>query len=156
MELPRSFGSALTAQTALIIPTLTAAGSGDNTEYNGVSIDREDAHSCVFAVCARAVLTATKLLTLKATLQHSDVAANEGFADVAAALQPGGTADSVVMVLTGGAGGSTEHGTYKLVTDLSALKRYVRIQVHADLDHSGTDTAAVGVACMMNNVIESP
>lgn len=128
---------------------LIAAGTGDNSEVNGSTIDRyvndSDAsdgifESVVFAITARAVLTDKKSLTLKATLQES--ADDSTWTDAAATLQPGGAADSTVLTLTS-SGGTTETGIYKLSVNCASLARYVRIQVHADLNASGTDVADV-------------
>ena len=87
-----------------------AAGTGDATETNGPVVDRmvsgAMANSAVFMLAAVATLAAGKKCTLKATFQHDTDSAGGTMADVAAALQPEGAADSVVLTLTdGGAGG---------------------------------------------------
>jgi hypothetical protein len=128
---------------------LLAAGTGDNSEVDGEDIDRfvngTNASggifgSVVFAVTARAVLTDKKTLVVKATLQES--ADGSTFTDVAAALQPSGAADSTILTLTSD-GGTTEVGIAELALDCSSLERYVRIQLHCDLNASGTDVADV-------------
>jgi hypothetical protein len=129
---------------------LTAAGTGDNSEVDGEDIDRfvngTNASggifgSVVFAVTARATLTEAKTLVVKATLQDS--ADGSTWADVAAALQPSGAADSTIRTLTGGVGGTTETSINEIALDCASLRRYVRIQLHCDLSHSGTDVADV-------------
>lgn len=150
---PNDIDGQLSQKLGVVIPTITAAGTGDNTEVDGPSIDRQNATSMSVAIVAKAVLAATKTLVVKATVQDS--ADGVTFADVAAALQPGGAANSTVMTLTGGAGGSTESGVYQLGVNLSSLKRYVRIQVLPDLNATGTDTATVaGVVSLGGLVVE--
>lgn len=151
---PLDIDSQLSQKLGVVIPTITAAGSGDNTEVDGPSIDRKDANSMSVAIVAQAVLAATKTLVVKATIQDS--ANGSSFDDVPAALQPGGAANSTVMTLTGASGGSTERGVYQLGVNLSSLRRYVRIQVLPDLNATGTDTATVvGVVTLGGLVVES-
>ena len=142
------FGQLLGCDLALA-RDLVAAGTGDNSEVNGNTIDRyvndtdgSDGvfESVVFAITARAVLTDKKSLTLKATLQESADASS--WADVAASLQPEGAADSTILTLTS-SGGTTETGIYKLEVNCASLERYVRIQVHADLNAGSADVADV-------------
>lgn len=121
-----------------------AAGAGDNAETNGSGIDRQVAgggglyQSAVFCLGARAVLSANKKLTVKATFQDS--ADDSTYADIAAALQPEGAADSVVLTLTDSGAGSTLTGSYFKDLELASLRRYIRAQVHIDLDAGATDT----------------
>lgn len=134
-----------------------AAGAGDNTETDGASFDRYVNgsngsagifNSATFFLLAQATLATTKACTYKATLQESD-ASGSGFADIAAALQPSGAADSVVLTLTDPGGGSTMTGSYQLDVNLESLKRYVRAQVHQDLNAGATDVSfyAAGFVC---------
>lgn len=144
----RSLGEFVSCKLALA-RDLIAAGTGDNSEVNGNTIDRyindSDASdgifdSVVFAVTARAVLTDKKTLVVKGTLQDS--ADDSSWADVSAVYQPGGAADSTLFTLTS-AGGTTETTVYELNVDARPLRRYLRVQLHADLNASGTDVADV-------------
>lgn len=135
---------------ALIIPTITAGGSGDGDEVNGVSIDREDAHCARFSVAARAALGAGESLVVQATVQDS--ADGSTFADVAADLQPGGAADSTILTLTS-AGGGTVTGEATIDVDLSSLRRYVRIQLHPDASRANTDTYTVAAVCELGGLV---
>lgn len=151
---PNDIDGQLSVKNAVVIPTITAGGTGDNTEVDGLAIDRKNATSMSVGIVAKAVLAATKTLVVNLTLQDS--ADGSTFADVAAALQPGGAADSAVLTLTGGAGGSTESGVYQLGVNLASLRRYVRVQVKPDLNATGTDTATVaGVIALGGLVVEN-
>lgn len=148
---PNDIDSQLSQKLGVVIPTITAAGSGDNTEVDGPSIDRQNATSMSVAIVAQAALAATKTLVVKATIQDS--ADGSTFADVAAALQPGGAANSTVLTLTGGAGGSTERGVYQLGVNLASLRRYVRVQVLPDLNATGTDTATLAAVVSLGGLV---
>lgn len=141
---------------------LIAAGTGDNSEVDGNTIDRyvngSDAtdgifDSVVFAVTCRAVLTDKKSLTVKATLQDS--ADGSSWADVAATYQPGGAADSTLRTLTS-AGGTTETSVDEIAVNAVPLRRYLRIQLHADLNASGTDVADIHAVAVKGGASRLP
>lgn len=142
-----------------------AAGAGDATETNGTGIDRYVNgsngaagvfQSATFFLMAQAVLSAGKKCTFKATLQESsDNAVGDAFADLAAAQQPEGAADSVVLTLSSG-GGGTEVGSYQKDVDLSGNERYIRAQVHIDLDAGATDTGFYTAGFVLGGVSEGP
>jgi hypothetical protein len=141
-----------------------AAGAGDNTETDGATVDRYVNGSngaagifmsATFFLQAQAVLGTTETCKYKATLQESD-ASGSGFADVAAALQPAGAADSLVLTLTDPGGGSTQVGIYQLDVNLESLKRYIRAQVHHDLSRGATDTSFYCAGFVMGGVSEGP
>lgn len=122
-----------------------AAGTGDNFETDGTGFDRYvngvDGsagiyNSATFILLAFATLTSAKKATYKATIQESDSLASN-YTDIAAALQPGGAADSVVLTLSYVDG--NEEGSYALDINLESLKRYIRAQVHHDLDAGASD-----------------
>lgn len=130
----------------------TAAGTGDNTETDGASVDRQQsgaagstvgnsmAQSAKFVLFGQAVLQDTKTAVFKPTIQHSTTTTAGDFADVADALQPGGAAATTRLTLTGSTGGTTETGAYEWNFDCTSLNRYLRAQVLIDLNASGTDT----------------
>ncbi len=153
MSFPRNVGALLKAAFACALHA-TAAGTGDATEVDGEDIDREDALSASFVISAQSVLTATKTLVLKATVQDSPDGST--WTDVAAALQPEGAANSTILTQTGEAGGSTERDVYKHDIDLSSLDRYVRIQLLPELDATGTDTAIVTAVCVLGGLTTIP
>lgn len=148
---PNDIDAVLAQKNAIVIPTITAAGTGDNTQADGLAIDRKDATSASIAIVAKATLAATKTLTVKLVVQDS--ADGVTFADVAAGLQPGGSANSTVMTLTGAAGGSTESGLYQLGINLSSLKRYIRVRLTPDLNATGTDTATVAAVVSLGGLV---
>ena len=121
---------------ALAFTSATAAGTGDATEVNGVTLDTNAlssrANSVLFIVDAVAALTADKTLIVTANLQDSADGTN--WTDI--------TTPAAILTLT--ASGS---GVGTLGYDLSTARRYVRIQATPDLSHTGTDTATIsGVA----------
>lgn len=127
---------------ASAVTAVTAGGSGDNTEVNGLSINtaaydnRFD--SIVFQIAAQATLAQTETLVVTANLQESDDDGNgapAAWADVAA--------PAVVLTLTGATGGSTERGVAELGLDLSKSKQWVRVQFTPNASASGTDTASL-------------
>lgn len=125
---------------ALAVTAATAAGSGDNTEVNGVTLDTNAltsrANSVLFIVDVKAVLTDAKSITVTANLQDS--ADGSSWTDI--------TDPATIFTVTS-SGGTTETGVGTLGYDLSRARRYVRIQATPDLSHSGTDTASIcGVA----------
>lgn len=120
--------------------TLTAAGSGDNTEADGAYADRYDsasgiAKSAKLVIGYRAVLAAGETLSIAANIQDD--------ADGAGAGTDYGDAYASAVVATGDSGGSTEQGVIELDFDLGSAERYVRSQITPDLSASGTDTAVV-------------
>lgn len=137
-----SLGRDIKAETqsvfALTSTAATAAGSGDNTEVDGATINKATlgfkAESVVFSVPARALLAATKTLTLTANLQDS--ANGSSWTDI--------TDPAVILTLTGGGGGSTEIGVGRLGYDLNKARQYIRIQCTPDLSNTATDTAVMG------------
>lgn len=122
--------------------TATAGGAGDNTEVNGTTIDMTTftnrPESLSFVVYARAVLAQDATLTVTANLQASSDGST--WADVAV--------PAVIGTLTGGTGGSTEVGTFKLGVDLTHNLQYARIQFTPDLSAGGTDTSTCAVVCV--------
>lgn len=142
--------------------TAVAAGAGDNTETSGTGVDRyvngsngADGiyNSAVFVLLASATLSSGKKATFKATLQAS-AALGSGYADVAADLQPEGAADSTVLTLAYVTG--SEEGKYTHDLDLSSLDRYIRSQVHVDLDAAGTDVAEFQSGFIMGGATTIP
>ncbi len=115
-----------------------AAGSGDATETTGAYVDRLGFQSANAFLMTQATVSSGKKATFKMTLQHGDTDGS-GAADAGATLQPEGAADSVVETLSYVTG--TEYGSYDYDIDLSSLGRYILLQVHVDLDNSGTDVA---------------
>lgn len=137
-----------------------AAGTGDATETSGPVVDRmvsgAMANSAVFMLAAVATLAAGKKCTLKATFQHDTDSAGGTMADVAAALQPEGAADSVVLTLLDAGAGGTQSGFYECNVNLSSLNRYIRAQVHIDLDAGATDIGAFGAVWVLGGYDQLP
>lgn len=127
------------------LATAVAAGSGDNTESDGVWVDREDASSGIamsakLVIAYEAVLAENETLSLTVNIQDDDDSAGGGTpADF-------GTAYVKTVVATGGSGGSTERGTLELDFDLGSARQYLRSQITPDLSRGATDTANVSAA----------
>lgn len=145
-----AYGKDLQAVTipkyALAFTNATAAGSGDATEVDGATLDTSTlgarANSVVFVVQAKAVLTATKTLTITANLQDS--ANGSSWTDI--------TDPATILTLTGAGGGSTETGAATLGYDLSRARQYVRIQATPDLSNTATDTATIGGVAVFGGI----
>lgn len=113
-----------------------AAGTGDNTEVVGATIDRLNRESLVVGVAFSATLTEAENLKLRVQRELSVNGTDwTGAADV--------YADAIVGV--GGAGGSTVTGVVRINQDLSAItQRYVRYNVKPNLSAGSADVATWG------------
>lgn len=149
MEMIRNQLAGAVAKHALIIPTITAGAGNDNTELNGVVIDRQGALTAKVIVTATATLAAGKKLEVNLTLQDGDNSALSDAADVTAVLQPLGAADSEVLELLDSGSGSTMTGQFEMDISLDRLKRYMRVQAKGNLDATGTDTATIAVVVVL-------
>lgn len=141
--------SQILAKHALDEVNALAAGAGDNTEVDGLTISLIPAdmpnrpRSVAFLIWFRATLAAAATLSLEYTLQYRTGASTwndiTGRANIANA-----------SIATGGGGGTTEKGVFKTGLDLSRIPdtaNAVRIQVKPDLSAGGTDTATLtGIA----------
>lgn len=132
----RNVGSMLTTRLASVFTSLTAAGTGDATAVNGITIDRTALNlpgSAVFTTLFSAVLAATKTLSLATVIQHSDDGSTWATY----------VSEAATVVATGPTGGATVTGQHAINVNLRAAKRYVRSVVTPDLSATGTDTATI-------------
>ena len=135
------------------ISTATAGSTGDNTEVNGAALDVNGNYgSLKVAVVYTTTLTEAKTLTMKSmNLQTADDSSfTENVADYGDAI----TADT--LVATGGTSGSTHTGIFEMDFDLSAARRYVRVQYKPDLSHTSTDTASFAATYILAGATEQP
>lgn len=131
--------------------TLTAAGTGDNTEVTGPDIDLSalgNPKSLSVSIGFITTLTATKTLTLK----NVRILAGE----TASPTDVFATATASVVVATGPGGGGSRYGCYRFDVDLSGAGRYCRLQFTPDLSASGTDTAEVWGDGIFGGAINEP
>ncbi len=137
-SLGKDVKSVLHSVFALQSTSVTAGGTGDNTEVNGVAIDLAQIpgspNSVVFELPIRAVLGAAN--TGKVTANLQDSANGSDWTDI--------TTPAEILSLTGQSGGSTETGVARLGFDLTKARRYIRIQATPDLSAANTDTAVLG------------
>lgn len=123
---------------ALDPATGTAATTGDATTVDGATIDSTlvPAQSVVFQIPAKAVLTAAKSLTVKATVEHSD----DGTTWTTL------VSEVVALTLTNPSTttGATMTGVARIGADLNKAKRYYRVTVFPDLNATSADTLALG------------
>ena len=137
--------------TAVRTTDLTAAGSGDNTEITGATINRLDAlgagiaDSLIFEIVGFATLTAAKVLNVVGTLEHSDDGTS--FAAAAAAFQPSGVAGGSIGSVS--ATGANDVLFKFKVSKADGLKQYVRLKITPDLTAGSTDTARVGAVAIL-------
>ncbi|TCU34157.1 hypothetical protein [Rhizobium azibense] len=119
--------------------TATAGGAGDATEVNGAYQSRMSdngiALSAKLIVSFTATLAAGATLTFAGNFQDALTSGGSGVADF-------GDAVAATVVATGGAGGSTETGTFEIDVDLSGAREYIRAQITPNLSAGATDTCA--------------
>jgi hypothetical protein len=134
MVLQKNVAGLVTVRNGSTSTAATAAGTGDNTTKNGISIDREALNmpmSAVAAVLCDATLTSGANLKVTFTISHS--ADNSSFTDY--------QTTGAQTTLTAPGGGTTKSGTVSLAVNLSGAKRYVRLDHIPDLSAAGTDTS---------------
>lgn len=154
MSFPRShnIGASIAVVRGSANATLTAGGSGDNTQVVGAIIDRAAYNyplSCVLAITVKAVLAASKKLTLKSViLEHDDTS------NLASATTFAAPADVDVLVDSGS--GSTMTGQKEYDIDLAGAKRYIRLSFTPDLNATGTDTAEAASVVVLGGVDTLP
>jgi hypothetical protein len=119
-----------------------AAGTGDNTEVFGDIVDQTLAankglRSGIIFVAGSATLTTAKSISILAVkIEHG---LDSGLSDAADFF----TAVDFDDVKVSGAG-STELFAIKLNVDLWGVKRYWRVSITPDLDHTSTDVFELG------------
>jgi hypothetical protein len=123
-----------------------AAGANDNAEKAGVIIDRTlhgNALSASLIIQYVATLTDAKKLNVGYRIEHGDDAALADTADLIKVLPAAGT------VLNAPAGGGAASGVTKVDLDLGGAKRYLRVNVTADLSAVGADVAVAAEVLAM-------
>lgn len=130
---------------------VTAGGAGDAVEVVGVTIDRAALGmplSCVFNIAFKAVLAATKTLSITWTIYHS--AASDMSGEVALAT------GAAAVVATGAGGGSTETGQLEIDQALDGAKQYMRLKFTPDLNAANTDTAELAAQVAVGGTTTVP
>ncbi len=121
-----------------------AAGTGDNTEDVGAIVDmqaQEGLMSGVIVVAGSATLTDTKSIAINdVKIEHGDAANLSDKADFTDGLN---TKTSYAAVKTSD-GGTTELFVIKQNVDLTGVKRYWRVSIKPDLEHTDTDVFEIG------------
>lgn len=117
-----------------------AAGTGDNTEAVGAIVDMQaqpGPMSGLLFIAGSCTLTDAKTISLLAVgIEHGDAANLSDKADFNTEVA---WTDLVVS-----SGGGAEKFGVKLSIDLTAIKRYWRVKVTPDLDHTSTDVFELG------------
>lgn len=157
--LARSLAKLFIFKAALVETNWTAAGSGDATEVNGISIDLNAlatrAEGCVFAFWVRTANTADKVVAVTNTIQFS--ANDSDWTDVTVANGCGVDAADIALGSISGTG--TILGVLKHELDLTRLPvsaRYIRCQTTPNSSASGTDTGTMTGICMFGGLQETP
>lgn len=151
--------------------SLVAAGSGDNVQVVGLTIDRENLTvngtiatytnlvpiGVVFELLYDATLQATQTLSISAVeVDHSpDGTTWTTFLTQASAVKPTNWQPAGV-VDTGAGGGSTQRGVARYGLDIKGAQRYIRIKFTPDLSASGTDVAEIMVCATFTGFDELP
>ena len=139
MSAVKDIKSQLLAVFALASTSLTAGGSGDNTEVVGSTINlgtlAKRPTSVVFDIPCRAVLAAGKKLTVVGRIQES----------VDGSTWTNVANDATLLTLLDSGSGSTLTGVARIGLDLQRINcNYVRVRATPDLDAANTDTAVMG------------
>ena len=137
MQNPKDFGSRSVSRYVGNKKLIVAGSGTDNSKVTGAAIDRIVngglARSCKLVIPYEAVLAEGKKISF--TVGLTDCATSNGSYSTATAIQ------AATAAATGGTGGSTEVGNVELDIDLSGYAQFLKFEITADLDASGTDTA---------------
>lgn len=146
------------AQLIIALPALgdtavTAGGSGDDTDANGVAIDLGDPSrpraECVsFIAQAHAVLGASATIANIVRVQDSDNGST-GWADIVDPRTPGATF-TASKVSAAGAGTNQTDTVISVPTEY--CKRYVRLVAKPNMSAANTDTARVQAICILSGL----
>lgn len=136
--LQHGIGQLIASVNALSPYTATAGGAGDNTQQTGITLDRQSIGreylSAQVAIPYKATLAAAKKVTVSSIVEDS--------ADGASwATYVTGLSSSVVGSTTSTAA-QTLNSALTYNVDLGSARRYVRVDVTADLSAANTDTFA--------------
>lgn len=142
-------GALIAARYGLTGVAVTAGGAGDDTEVNGIWIDRLGFSSLKVVLPYTATLGATETLSVAANIQDASDDQGTGAADFGDAL-------ASTVQATGATGGSTETGVVEMDVDLSAANRFVRVQFTPDLSRANTDTAELAAVYLLAGSTENP
>jgi hypothetical protein len=141
----RKIGDYVDAAVAAAGTRGVAAGTGDNTEVVGPTINRASygyAKSALLVICGSAILASGETLTLKnMAIEHDDDAAFGSGADLQTA------ADEVV--LTGLSGGAAQDFAKVIEVDLAGAQQYMRTTFTPDLSRAGTDIFTLSAAFIL-------
>lgn len=152
------------ASETLLVPAgprtiLTAAGAGDNTLVNGVSIDTtlltsptgiavNRYNSVLFALPCWATLTAAATLIVTGKIQTCAVT---GFGSGVVDL----TALATLLTLNGG-GGGVQYGIAKMGISLENALQFIRCVYTPDLSAGATDTGDISSLAIFGGPQELP
>lgn len=125
--------------------SLTAAGTGDNTQIVGSVITigslAQRPSSVVFEIAAKATLTTDKTLIVTGLVEVS--ADNSNWTTE--------VASATLITLTATGSGMARIGVDLVQSDL----KYIRLSVTPDLSHSGTDTAIVAAVAVFGGLAKT-
>ena len=176
----QDIGALLVGAPMLDPATITAGAGNDNTELNGLAVDRlalpksangGPALSAQIAVAFKAVLAAAATLSFAGNLQDDTANAfNATPADfpftrarllnrdgtlTELALNATGGVDAVV-VATGPGGGGTVYGVILLDVNLKGARQYIRLQRTLNLSAANTDTVLDYAYGVLGGLGEAP
>ena len=148
----RNIGNYITVQPGTI-QTITAGGTGDATEVNGVTVDRNAltqgrGQSAVLAILIKGTVASGKIATVTANFQDS--ANDSDWTDYGTAL------GSTVLLNAAGAALTASSAVTKLSVSLASARRYIRAQVMCDMDATGTDTALISSVIIIGGQSQLP
>jgi len=148
----RNIGNYVTVKPATI-QTITAGGTGDATEVDGVSIDRNAmtqgrGQSAILAILIKGTIASGKTAVVTANFQDS--ANDSDWTDYGTAL------GATTMLSAAGAALTASSAVAKLAVNLASARRYIRAQVACDLNATGTDTAIISSVVIIAGQAQLP
>ena len=126
--------------------SLTAAGTGDNTEVVGAIIDRATTgfrQSLLAAIAWTATLAQAKTLSIAWHLEHGNAANLSDAADLVSVAS--------AVVATGPTGGATLTGVLGNDIWVGGAGRYIRLKYTPDLSATSVDTAKCAALFVLGN-----
>jgi hypothetical protein len=140
-------GGAFCKAVPLAVISLTAGGTGDNTEAISSYIDVRGYCSAKLVLMAKSSITAAKVLNVTAALKDATDTSGTG----AAAYGSGVTSKQM------DAGAVTNNLTVmELDYDLAGCRGFIASDITPDLTASGTDTSTINVLLILFGAAEQP
>lgn len=147
----RNIGALIAVLRASANTAVTAGGSGDATEVNGVIFDlmeKANPQSGVLAIPFSATLAAAATLAVGYTVETGNTDDLSDATDLATAAS--------AVIATGPSGGGTVTGTLEVDLSLAGAGRYLRVNFTPNLSAADTDAAALSSVLVLGGFDRLP